>query len=212
MLACQTRKTLSQIPPSRSLSILRGFRTAGPRAAMTARDSKHDLASSKDWNALQYLKFGDQRTRAAHDLLARVPLSSPKRIVDLGCGPGNSTKLLVDRFPASHTVGVDSSPDMIEKAKAAMPQTSFRLDDLNSYVPEEPVDLFFSNAVLQWLPQGARLKTVTRLLETQPSGGVFAFQVPDNFDEPSHAAMREIAAKAPWAETLSRSPPSRRHD
>ena len=209
MLSCQVRRTILQSSLSRPSSFFRGFCAADPRAAMGTQDSKHDLRSSKDWNAVQYLKFGDQRTRAAQDLLARVPLLSPRRIVDLGCGPGNSTKLLVDRFLSSHMVGVDSSPDMIEKAEAAMPKTSFKLDDLTTYVPEESIDLFFSNAVLQWLPQSARLKTVARLIKTQSSGGVFAFQVPDNFDEPSHAAMREIASKAPWAEPLSRSPPSR---
>ncbi|RVX70986.1 hypothetical protein B0A52_06144 [Exophiala mesophila] len=167
------------------------------------------MSTTKDWNATQYLKFDRERTRPSRDLLAQVPSlptipGRPAHIVDLGCGPGNSTAVIVEQYPDSKITGMDSSPDMIAKAKLALPAHEFILSDLQTYHPpsSQPVDLFFSNAVFQWLPHSDRLPVITRLLQTQSPGGVFAFQVPDNFTEPSHAAMREIAAQGPWAEKL----------
>ncbi|KKK18725.1 hypothetical protein AOCH_002406 [Aspergillus ochraceoroseus] len=159
--------------------------------------------ATKDWSAQQYLKFEAERTRPSRDLLAQVPLKSPKRIVDLGCGPGNSTAVLLSRYPGSHVTGIDSSPDMIRKARSAIPNIEFTVQDLTAYSPDEPVDLFFSNAVFQWLSRSDRISVMKKLIQSQPSGGVFAFQVPDNLMEPSHAAMRETAADGPWAKTLS---------
>lgn len=166
--------------------------------------------TTPDWSATQYLKFEEKRTQPARDLLARVPLQNPKTVVDLGCGPGNSTAVLAARYkhhhhddPSSvHVAGVDSSPDMIQKAKATHPEIDFSVQDLKSYVPSQPVDLFFSNAVVHWLGREERMAIIERLMGSQPSGGVFAFQVPDNLTEPSHALMREVAARGPWAETL----------
>ncbi|EAU36025.1 trans-aconitate 2-methyltransferase [Aspergillus terreus NIH2624] len=159
--------------------------------------------TTKDWSASQYLKFADERTLPARELLARVPLEAPKTIVDLGCGPGNSTAVLAARYPGAHIVGLDSSPDMIQKAKSTLPEIDFRVADLRSYTPSSPTDLFFSNAVLQWLRRDERIEVVKRLLRTQSPGGVFAFQVPDNLMEPSHVLMRDVAARGPWAETLT---------
>lgn len=155
-----------------------------------------------DWSAAQYLKFGDERTQPVRDLLARVPLQAPKRVVDLGCGPGNSTAVLEGRYPDAHLTGIDSSPDMIRKASSDLPHLKFSVEDLNSYVPPGPVDLFFSNAVFQWLRSEDRMSVIKRLMETQPSGGVFALQVPDNLSEPSHVLMRETAGAGPWAPKL----------
>lgn len=165
--------------------------------------------ATKDWSATQYLKFNRERTRPSRDLLAQVPLTQPRHVVDLGCGPGNSTAVLVEQYPESKIVGMDSSPDMIEKAKAALPAHEFTLGDLQTYRPSQPVDLFFSNAVFQWLAHKDRIPVVKGLLETQSPGGVFAFQVPDNFDEPSHVAMREVADQGPWAEQLRALRPAR---
>lgn len=156
-----------------------------------------------DWNAAQYLKFEDERTQPARDLLARVPLQAPKTIVDLGCGPGNSTAVLESRYPDAQLMGIDSSPDMIRKAKATLPHREFVVGDLESYVPPASVDLFYSNAVLQWLKKDERFGIVKRLMETQPTGGVFALQVPDNLSEPSHVLMRETARNGPWASKLA---------
>ncbi|KAL2808075.1 S-adenosyl-L-methionine-dependent methyltransferase [Aspergillus granulosus] len=159
--------------------------------------------ATNDWSAQQYLKFEAERTRPSRDLLAQIPLKSPKRVVDLGCGPGNSTAVLLSQYPDAQLTGIDSSPDMIRKASATLPNIKFTVEDLNTYAPQEPVDIFFSNAVFQWIPRSKRLEVVKRLMQSQPSGGVFAFQVPDNLAEPSHVAMQETAADGPWAETLS---------
>ncbi|KAL4998517.1 S-adenosyl-L-methionine-dependent methyltransferase [Aspergillus recurvatus] len=155
-----------------------------------------------DWSAKQYLKFEAERTRPARDLLAQVPLDSPRNVVDLGCGPGNSTAILLSRYPDARVAGMDSSSDMIRKARETLPGLEFTVDDLGTYTPEKPVDLFFSNAVFQWLPRDQRLQIIKRLIQSQPSGGVFAFQMPDNLAEPSHVAMRETAANGPWSSTL----------
>lgn len=156
-----------------------------------------------DWNATQYLKFKYERTQPARDLLARVPLQAPRRIVDLGCGPGNSTAVLEARFPNAQLTGIDSSPDMIRKARSTLPHREFAVDDLVSYKPPDGVDLFFSNAVMQWLNKDVRFEVVKRFMQTQSSGGVFALQVPDNLSEPSHVLMRETASMGPWASKLA---------
>ncbi|KAJ9614201.1 hypothetical protein H2200_002337 [Cladophialophora chaetospira] len=160
--------------------------------------------AGKDWDAAQYLKFEAERTRPVRDLLAQLPLTSPKRIVDLGCGPGNSTEVLVKHFPQAHITGLDSSPDMIEKARKRLPDLDFTIGDLSSFEQKEPSDLLYSNAVYQWVPYDQRMQIFTRLIQSQAPGGVFAFQVPDNFNEPSHEAMRAVADEGPWAEDLRR--------
>ena len=156
-----------------------------------------------DWEASRYLRFENERTRPARDLLAQVPLAAPSRIVDLGCGPGNSTELLAARYPNAKLAGIDTSQNMLEKARTVLPNVDFELGDLFSYTPPEPVDLFYSNAVFQWLPASDRVPAIERLLSFQPQGGVFAIQVPDNFLEPSHVAMRETAAEPPFNETYA---------
>ncbi|KAJ5634961.1 Trans-aconitate 2-methyltransferase [Penicillium longicatenatum] len=155
-----------------------------------------------DWSAAQYLKFKDERTQPARDLLARVPLQTPKSVVDLGCGPGNSTAVLESRYPDALLVGMDSSPDMIRQAKSTLPHLKFNIADLKTYTPEAPVDLYYSNAVLQWLGREERIEVIKRLIGTQPTGGVFAFQVPDNLNEPSHVLMRETSKAGPWTAKL----------
>lgn len=160
------------------------------------------MEETKDWNATLYLKFEDERTRPCHDLVSRIPLQSPRHVVDLGCGPGNSTAVLASRFPYSHLTGLDSSPDMIENARKRHPETEFALGDLISYTPSEPVDLFVSNAVFHWLPTAERIDVMVRLMRSQQSGSVFAFQVPDNLTEMSHEAMRQTALDGPWAATF----------
>lgn len=159
-----------------------------------------------DWSAKQYAKFLNERTRPSRDLLAQVPLASPKRAIDLGCGPGNSTAVLAERYPNANISGIDSSEDMIRKARETLPELSFDVADLEKFTPNEPVDLFFSNAVFQWLPGKTRIQIITHLVEKLSPGGVLAFQVPNNLSEPSHVAMRETAQaqNTPWAKTLSR--------
>jgi trans-aconitate 2-methyltransferase len=154
-----------------------------------------------DWSAQQYLKFEDQRSRPARDLAAQIPLSDPRRIVDLGCGPGNSTEILRARYPNAEIVGLDSSPDMLAKARARLPGVSFVEGNLETWPPPAGVDLLYSNATFQWVPD--HLAVLERLLAALPEGGVLAVQMPDNGDEPSHALLRKIAAHEPWVGLLA---------
>ena len=150
-----------------------------------------------DWNADQYLKFEDERTRPTRDLLAQVPLRKARMAVDLGCGPGNSTELLVDRYPEATVVGLDSSKDMLRQARKRLPRCVFIEADLAAWTPREPVDLLFANAVFQWVPD--HQMAMKRVIEGLPQGGVFAAQMPDNTREPSHVLMEQLANRGWWA-------------
>jgi len=154
-----------------------------------------------DWSARQYLKFEDERTRPPRDLLAQVPLREPRRVVDLGCGPGNSTELLIERYPSAEVIGLDSSPDMLRQARERLPRGTFVQADLATWSPEQRTDLLFANAVFQWVPEHPAV--LQRLLRALPEGGVLAVQMPDNTDEPALALMREVGSKGPWAASLA---------
>ena len=154
-----------------------------------------------DWNPELYSRFEDERTRPARDLLARVPLDQSGFVVDLGCGPGNSTELLADRYPGATVLGIDSSPAMVDAARRRLPGLRFEEADLSVWRPTSAPDLIFANAVLQWLPDHANL--IPRLFGLLAPRGVLAVQMPDNLAEPSPRLMREVAAEAPWAERLA---------
>lgn len=151
------------------------------------------------WDDQQYLRFADERTRAARDLLARVPLQAAHTLVDLGCGPGNATALLAERWPQARIVGVDSSAEMLRSARRNLPQLEWVEADLRSWRPDAPVDLIFANAVMQWLPDHTTL--LPALLQQLRPGGVLAIQMPRNYHEPSHRLMRETPG--PWAPRLA---------
>ena len=155
----------------------------------------------EDWNARQYLKFEDERTRPPRDLLAQVPLKSPRRVIDLGCGPGNSTALLLERYPQAQVIGLDSSPDMLRQARERLPNCEFAQADLTDWSPQERTDLLFANAVFQWVPDHPAV--LRRLLAALPAGGVLAVQMPDNTEEPALALMREVAMSPRWAARLA---------
>jgi trans-aconitate 2-methyltransferase len=156
---------------------------------------------AEDWNARQYLKFEDERTRPARDLLAHVPLAEAAFAVDLGCGPGNSTELVAQRFPGADVLGLDTSPAMLEAARKRLPGARFAAGDASTFTLDRPADLIFANAVLQWVPDHTTL--FPRLLSLLTPGGVLAVQMPDNLDQPSHVAMRETALGGPWAGKLA---------
>ena len=153
-----------------------------------------------DWNPALYSRYEDERTRPARDLLARVPLAQATRVFDLGCGPGNSTELLVQRFLAAVVVGTDNSEPMLASARQRLPQARFELGDIATWAPEAAPDLIYANAALQWVPDHETL--IPRLFALLAPGGVLAIQMPDNRQEPTHRLMREVAAEAPWAQAI----------
>ena len=150
-----------------------------------------------DWSARQYLKFEDERTRPPRDLLAQVPLGRATRVVDAGCGPGNSTELLIERFPDAEVIGLDSSPDMLRQARERLPKGTFVQGDLATWVPQDGTDLVFGNAVFQWVPDHTAV--LQRILRALPPDGVLAVQMPDNTSEPALALMQEVARSGPFA-------------
>jgi trans-aconitate 2-methyltransferase len=153
------------------------------------------------WNPERYLTFGDQRTRPALDLLARVPLANAALVADLGCGPGNSTALLAQRWPEAAIIGVDRSPEMLAQARASGVRATWLEADIAAWTPDRPLDLIYSNAALHWLGDHAVL--LPRLMDQLCANGLLAVQMPRNFAAPSHGLLRETAASGPWADRLA---------
>ncbi|MGH6663150.1 MAG: methyltransferase domain-containing protein [Rhodospirillales bacterium] len=154
---------------------------------------------SHQWNPGQYLKFAGHRLRPALDLLARIDADDAKTVFDLGCGAGNVTRMLAERWPAARVVGVDGSPEMLERARAGNPHITWTHADLTAWAPEKPADVLYSNAAMHWLPDHAAL--FPRLMEALKPGGTLAVQMPRNWGEPSHTCMREAAG--PWLSQLA---------
>jgi trans-aconitate 2-methyltransferase len=153
------------------------------------------------WSAEQYLKFEDERTRPARDLLQAIPVREVRRAADLGCGPGNSTELIAERFPEASIVGVDNSADMIRAAKERLPGVRFELAAIEGWSEQGPWDLIFANAALQWV--GGHETLLPKLARLLASGGSLAIQMPDNLTEPSHVAMGTVAATGAFAGKLA---------
>jgi trans-aconitate 2-methyltransferase len=155
------------------------------------------------WDPQQYLKFEGERLRPAVDLLARIALDAPRTVVDLGCGAGNVTRLLGERWPQARIVGVDSSVPMLAKARAAVAadaRYTFVEADLATWTPNEPVDVVYSNAALHWLPHHEAL--FARVIRMVAKGGALAVQMPDNFRAPSHATIAELVWSERWRDRL----------
>ena len=159
------------------------------------------MSPGPDWSSAQYLRFEDERSRPARDLIARIPASRVARAVDLGCGPGNSTELLRDRFPDADMLGIDNSPDMLAAARRRLPGARFEAADIARWADPRPFDVILANATLQWVPGHDRL--LPALLARLAPGGSLAVQMPDNLDEPTHVLMRDVAFEEPFRAQLA---------
>lgn len=149
------------------------------------------------WDPERYLTFADERGRPFVELIARISAEDPQTVVDLGCGPGNLTGLLKQRWPVADVTGLDSSPEMVDKARALEDGVRYDVADLRDWSPAGPVDVLVCNATLQWIP--GHLDLLPDLVAHVRPGGWFAFQVPGNFEEPSHTIRWELQGEAPYA-------------
>ena len=159
------------------------------------------MESKLSWEPERYLKFDDLRLRPALDLLARIKYDRPARVVDLGCGPGNVTALLTQRWPKAEITGVDSSDEMLARAAATYPGLRWVAADIAHWRAEVPVDVIFSNAALHWLDDHESL--LPRLAKSLATDGVLAVQMPANFEAPSHRLIRTLAEAPRWAKCLA---------
>jgi trans-aconitate 2-methyltransferase len=150
------------------------------------------------WNPQKYLAFADQRGRPFFDLLARIGAESPRRVADLGCGPGNLTEQLAQRWPAAVLEALDSSPEMVAAARER--GIDAELGDITAWTPRPGTDVVFSNAALQWIPGHAEM--MVRWAGLLEPGAWIAIQVPGNFDAPSHVAIRSLAEQERWSKVL----------
>jgi trans-aconitate 2-methyltransferase len=149
-----------------------------------------------DWNPESYLKFRDERTQPSIDLVARIEMENPCLIIDIGCGPGNSTQVLFERWPNANIIGLDHSPEMITKAKTGHPNRKWILADAAHYNPSETFDIVFSNATLQWIPNHEVL--LPRLFNWINDQGALAIQVPANNESPLHKSLLAVSKNAKW--------------
>ena len=162
------------------------------------------------WSAAQYRRFEEERTRPVLDLIAAIVNDDVTTAMDLGCGPGNSTEALLQRYPDAGITGLDNDEDMIRAARERLPKLRFELADIGQWQAAEPVDVILANASLQWLPDHASL--YPRLLQQLSGSGCLAVQMPDNLQESAHCLAREIAASGLWAARLDQVRHPDRHD
>jgi len=159
------------------------------------------------WDANLYLKFADHRVRPALDLMGRIDPANGVRpghvIYDLGCGAGNISRILAERFPTAEVVGVDSSEEMLAKARSQTvdSRVSFAKGDLTQFKPSKPPGILYSNAAYQWVE--GHIDLFPGLMKLLPSGGQLAIQMPRNHEAPSHALMRKAVEMGPWRDKLT---------
>lgn len=153
------------------------------------------------WDPSQYGRYSDERSRPFFELVGRIHVTAPATVADLGCGPGDLTATLTERWPTAHVTGLDSSPEMIARAQRLVhDRLTFVRADVTTWAPPEPPDVIVANALFQWIPSHRDI--LTRLAAAQPPGGRLAFQVPGNFDAPSHVLLREICGAPRWRDRL----------
>ena len=149
-----------------------------------------------DWNPDSYLKFRNERTQPSIDLVSRIELVNPSSIIDIGCGPGNSTQVLFEKWPSADIIGLDHSPEMIIKAKSDYPNRKWIHADAAHYDPQETYDIVFSNATLQWIQNHEKL--IPRLFSFLKVNGALAIQVPANDESPLHKSLLAVSKNDKW--------------
>lgn len=156
------------------------------------------------WDSKQYLKFQKERTQPSIDLADRLTVQSPERIIDIGCGPGNSTAVLKKRYPDAEVIGADNSENMISEAKEKYPDIEFLLCDASKDLENitGKFDIVFSNACIQWVPDHPKL--LREMLSLLKEGGELAVQVPMNYNEPIHKIINETVRSEKWREFFSK--------
>jgi trans-aconitate 2-methyltransferase len=154
------------------------------------------------WEPNKYLQFGDERTRPAVDLAARIAIREPQTVIDLGCGPGNSTQVLRQRWPAARVYGLDSSPEMIAAAQHSFSEQEWLLGRIEDWAAQVPHDVVFSNAALQWVREHVSL--TQRLFQQVASGGALAFQIPSGIFSPVRTIIHEIASDKLWTHRMAK--------
>ena len=157
------------------------------------------------WDPKQYLQFAEERTLPCRDLVRRIELNAPASIIDLGCGPGNSSAVIADRWPQAQITGLDNSPEMIAAARRALPQNNWIVGDIMGWAEgdDHPFDLVFSNAAMQWVDDHS--VAFARLMQHVAPGGALAAQMPGNYDAPAHLLMRELSASPAWRDRFPQS-------
>lgn len=159
------------------------------------------VTSDAGWNPEHYLKFGDERTRPAQELAARIAIDDPLRVIDLGCGPGNSTRALKQRWPDAQVAGLDNSEEMIAAARKAFPNGDWVVEDIGIWWAEEPFEVVFSNAALQWLPDHEKL--FPRVFDQVARGGALAVQMPAHYASPLHENCIAVSMDVRWSDRLA---------
>jgi trans-aconitate 2-methyltransferase len=159
------------------------------------------MGNNRDWNPELYLKFNEERTQPAKDLAARIHVENPENILDVGCGPGNSTNVLSSRWPESEIVGIDSSASMIESAKNNYPDIEWRIEDATKMETKEKYDIIFSNATIQWIQDQEKL--ISDLVKKLKNNGALAVQVPMYHNMPASHAIESVSLNIRWKEQTS---------
>lgn len=150
------------------------------------------------WNVASYKRFERERTQPAIDLANRIPLANPHKILDIGCGPGNSTNVLKQKYPNAYILGIDSAPEMIEAAQKQHPDLEFRLVDASKDLLDlaQDFDVVFSNASISWMPDHPQL--LANMLSLLREDGILAVQVPLHYDMPIHALVTDVLLLPRW--------------
>jgi trans-aconitate 2-methyltransferase len=151
----------------------------------------------REWDPDHYLQFKRERTQPSIDLVARIQMDNPKTIIDIGCGPGNSTQILLNRWPHADILGIDSSKAMIERARQDYPHQKWKVADAATLTTRPTYDIVFSNAAIHWIPRHHLL--LQRLFQMLNENGILAVQVPANQESPLYKSILRVSMSKKWS-------------